>query len=52
MLPMGEKVDAKGSGYAINRSAYPVELALADPHVAERFKLLEDGRSVLEICMG
>ena len=30
----------------------PVGLALADPHVAERFRLLEDGRSVLEMWMG
>lgn len=52
MLTMGENVDAKGSGYAIYRTAYPVELALADPQVAERFKLLEDGRSVVELCMG
>lgn len=52
MLTMGEKVDAKGSGYAIYRTAYPVELAIADPHVAERFKLLEDGRSVVEMWMG
>lgn len=49
MLTMGEKVDAKGSGYAIYRTAYPVDVALADPQVAERFKLLEDGRSVFEL---
>lgn len=49
---MGEQVDAKGSGYAIYRTAYPIELALADPQVAEHFKLLENGRSVFELWMG
>lgn len=52
MLTMGEQVDAKGSGYAIYRTAYPVELALADPQVAEHFKLLEHGRSCFELWMG
>ena len=52
ILTMGEQVDAKGSGYAIYRTAYPIELALADPQVAEHFKLLENGRSVFELWMG
>ena len=52
ILTMGEKVDAKGSGFAIYRTAYPVELALADPQVAERFNLLRDGRPVFELWMG
>jgi hypothetical protein len=33
-------------------TAYPVELALADPQVGERYKLLDDGRSVNEIWVG
>lgn len=49
ILTMGKKVDAKGSGYAIYRTAYPIELALVDHQVAERFKLLDDGRSVIEL---
>ncbi|KAK5133283.1 hypothetical protein LTR08_008017 [Meristemomyces frigidus] len=51
-LVAGKPVPAKSSGKAIFRVAYPVELALADPMVAERFKLQEDGRSVLELWTG
>jgi len=52
LLVAGKKVEAKSNGYAIFRTAYPVELALADKEVAERFKLLENGRSVNEIWAG
>lgn len=51
-LVVGQEVEAKSSGYAIYRAAYPVEHALADPLVAERFKMLEDGRSVFEMWFG
>lgn len=51
-LVAGRKVQAESSGYAIFRTAYPVELALADPEVAERFALLENNRSVLEMWVG
>ncbi|MCJ1405849.1 hypothetical protein MMC11_009079 [Xylographa trunciseda] len=51
-LVVGRKVAARSSGYAIFRTAYPVEYALADPQVAERFKLLDNGQSVNEIWMG
>jgi len=52
LLVAGKKIEAKSNGYAIFRTAYPVELALADKEVAERFKLLENGRSVNEIWAG
>lgn len=42
-LVAGEPVPARSSGDAIFRVAYPVELALADPMIAERFKMREDG---------
>lgn len=38
----GKTVPAKSSGHAIFRVAYPVELAIKDPLVAERFQLNED----------
>lgn len=43
---------AQSSGTAIFRAAYPVELAVQDPMVAERFKLVEDGRTVFELWTG
>ena len=51
-LIAGKPVPARSSGRAIFRVAYPVELARADPMVAERFKLQEDGKSVLEFWTG
>jgi len=51
-LVVGQKVEVRSSGYAIYRTAYPVELALADSQVAERFKILENGHSVNEIWAG
>lgn len=51
-LIAGKPVPAKSSGGAIYRTAYPVELAIKDPMIAERFKLQEDGRSVFELWMG
>jgi 2-polyprenyl-6-methoxyphenol hydroxylase-like FAD-dependent oxidoreductase len=51
-LVVGKKTEAKSSGYAIYRTAYPVEHALVDPEVAERFKILENGKSVNEIWVG
>jgi 2-polyprenyl-6-methoxyphenol hydroxylase-like FAD-dependent oxidoreductase len=51
-LVAGQPVPAKSSGQAIFRTAYPVELAVKDPMIAERFKLREDGRSVFELWMG
>lgn len=51
-LVAGHPVPAKSSGSAIFRASYPVELAMADPLVAERFKLRDDGRSVCEVWIG
>lgn len=51
-LVTGRPVATKSSGNAVFRSAYPVEYALADPVIAEHFKLTEDGRSVIEMRTG
>jgi hypothetical protein len=51
-LGVGKKVEAKSSGYVIYRIAYPIKHALVDPEVAERFKMLENGRNVNEIWAG
>lgn len=48
-LVAGRKIEAKSSGSSIFRTAYPVELALADVEIAGRFKMLENGKSVNEI---
>jgi hypothetical protein len=50
MLISGGKVEARSSGYAIFRTAFPVERALVDHEVAQRCKMLENGRSVNEVC--
>ncbi|CZT16375.1 related to fusarubin cluster-monooxygenase [Ramularia collo-cygni] len=51
-LVAGEPVPAKSSGLAIFRAAYPVELAVRDPVVAERFKLREGDRTTFELWTG
>lgn len=51
-LVTGKKVEAKSSGSSIYRTAFPVELAIADAEIAERFKILENGKSVNEIWVG
>ncbi|KAJ8610410.1 hypothetical protein MRB53_038572 [Persea americana] len=43
---------ARSSGRAIYRAAWPVELAISDPIIAERFPLLDDGRSCMELWVG
>lgn len=52
LVAEGKPVPAKSSGHAIFRVAYPVELALADPLVAERFKLDAEGNSVMNMFHG
>ncbi|KAJ5296099.1 hypothetical protein PENANT_c021G02786 [Penicillium antarcticum] len=52
MVTMGREMRARSSGLAMYRAAYPVELAMVDPMVQERFQLLEDGTSVGELWMG
>lgn len=51
-LVSGEPVPAKNSGHSSFRVAYPVERILEDPVLAERFKLSDDGRSILEMWVG
>lgn len=51
-LIAGQPIPARSSGAAVFRVAYPVELALADPVVAERFQLQDDGRGVMEMWDG
>lgn len=42
-------VPARSSGNAVFRVAYPVDVAMADAMVAERFPLTKEGRSVIEL---
>lgn len=49
---MGHMVPARSTGFAIYRTAFPVELADADPMVRQRFKPLNDGTPVVEVWMG
>lgn len=51
-LVAGCPVQARSSGSAIFRAAYPVDLAMADSEVAERFKLSKEGREISEMWMG
>ncbi|KAJ6126698.1 hypothetical protein N7523_002310 [Penicillium sp. IBT 18751x] len=51
-VTMGEEVRARSTGFSIYRAAFPVELALADPVVAERFQVLDNGKFVAEMWMG
>lgn len=50
-LIAGKPITCRSTGDAIYRAAYPVEVALADPAIAERFPLADDGRSIIEIWM-
>ena len=52
IITMGRELKARSSGRAMYRAAFPVETALADPMVRERFALLEDGTPVVELWMG
>lgn len=51
-LVAGRPVPARSSGDATFPVAYPVDLALADPVIARRFPLRDDGRSVMELWVG
>lgn len=48
----GEAVEARSSGHAILRAAFPMEVALRDEMVRERWPLMEDGRGVIELWVG
>ncbi|KAE8555701.1 hypothetical protein EYB25_000399 [Talaromyces marneffei] len=49
---LGHEVPARSTGHAIYRAAFPVEIVLSDPELAERFKLLPDGSPVAELWIG
>lgn len=49
---LGHEVPARSTGHAIYRAAFPVEIILSDPELAERFKLLPDGSPVAELWIG
>jgi 2-polyprenyl-6-methoxyphenol hydroxylase-like FAD-dependent oxidoreductase len=51
-LVTGHQVRARSSGYAIYRTAFPVEVAFADPLVAERFKVPANGQTCVELWAG
>lgn len=51
-LVAGQEVRARPTGFAILRAAFPVELALADPVVRDRFRAPEDGHSFMEMWIG
>ena len=51
-LIAGQPIRARSAGDAIFRVTSPVEHAIADPIIAERFQLTENGRSVLEHWRG
>lgn len=51
-VTMGQEVKARPTGFAIYRAAFPVELALVDPVVRDRFRPPEDGHSFLEMWVG
>ncbi|KAL1886694.1 hypothetical protein Plec18167_000628 [Paecilomyces lecythidis] len=51
-ITMGREVRAQSTGFAVYRTAFPIELAFADPIVRERFQLLENGHPVAELWMG
>jgi flavin-dependent dehydrogenase len=49
---LGHDVPARSTGHAIYRAAFPIEIVLSDPELAERFKLLPDGSPVAELWIG
>ena len=49
---IGGLVQARSTGFAIYRAAFPIEIAYADPELKERFKPLEDGTPVMELWSG
>lgn len=51
-VTLGYEVPARSTGFAIYRAAYPVDIALSDPEIKERFPLQPDGRPVAELWLG
>lgn len=52
MATLGHEVPARSTGHAIYRAAFPIEIVLSDPELADRFKLLPDGSPVAELWIG
>ncbi|EED22801.1 monoxygenase, putative [Talaromyces stipitatus ATCC 10500] len=51
-VTLGHEVPARSTGLAIYRAAFSLEIALSDPEIVERFKLLPDGSPVAELWLG
>ena len=52
-LVLGHQVRARSSGYAVYRTAFPVDIITADPELAEHFKLLPiPGTTPIEMWLG
>lgn len=51
-VTMGSEVPARATGYAIYRAAFPIDAAMVDPMVRERFPVPEDGRTYAEMWTG
>ncbi|KAJ5570611.1 uncharacterized protein N7459_010041 [Penicillium hispanicum] len=51
-ITMGHEIPARPTGFSIYRTAFPVELATADPMIRERFPMPDEGITSGEIWMG
>ena len=49
---MGREIQARPSGEAMYRTAFPVEIAMADPVVRERFPVVEGNEGPIELWIG
>ena len=51
-LIQDSRCEARSSGFAVYRTAFPTEVAHEDPLVAEKFPLLEDGNDDVRMYLG
>ncbi|PWY89450.1 FAD/NAD(P)-binding domain-containing protein [Aspergillus sclerotioniger CBS 115572] len=51
-VTMGREIKARPSGEAMYRTAFPVEIAMADPVVRERFPMVEGDEGSIELWVG
>ncbi|RAK95030.1 FAD-dependent oxidoreductase [Aspergillus ibericus CBS 121593] len=51
-VTMGREIQARPSGEALYRTAFPVEIAMADPVVRERFPIVEGNEGPIELWTG
>jgi 2-polyprenyl-6-methoxyphenol hydroxylase-like FAD-dependent oxidoreductase len=51
-ITLDTEVAVRPTGYAIFRTAFPVQMAISDPLIRERFTLMPDGRPIAEMWMG